>query len=234
MPTSPHPPVDPAALPPLIAAYIQATNSCDIERLLATFAEDAREDQATLACQNCRRHWRTMNDGNSSALAIKLLDTAAGVIQYDPAAAMICIAHATGLLRADLGASDHHPNGATGRVVPGGLAPWQICRVTAHIDTAIGSAIRLRDCAKIAQLSTSYFARAFRISFGETFSRHVLICRTERAQQMMLHTNDSLSQISLACGFADQAHFSRVFRSRVGQSPAVWRRQRDAGPLSTG
>src|ERR1700744_5471700 len=41
MPTSPHPPIGPAALPPLTAAYIQATNSCDIERLLATFAEDA-------------------------------------------------------------------------------------------------------------------------------------------------------------------------------------------------
>jgi hypothetical protein len=31
----------PVALPPLVAAYVEATNSFDLERLLATFAEDA-------------------------------------------------------------------------------------------------------------------------------------------------------------------------------------------------
>jgi hypothetical protein len=31
----------PIALPPLVAAYVEATNSFDPERLLATFAEDA-------------------------------------------------------------------------------------------------------------------------------------------------------------------------------------------------
>ena len=31
----------PVALPPLVAAFVEATNSCDLERLMATFAEDA-------------------------------------------------------------------------------------------------------------------------------------------------------------------------------------------------
>src|ERR1700685_3223019 len=35
------PPTPPAALPPLVAAYVDATNSFDPERLMATFAEDA-------------------------------------------------------------------------------------------------------------------------------------------------------------------------------------------------
>lgn len=173
-------------------------------------------------------------DGNPSALAIKLLDTAAGVILYDPAAALACIARATDLLRTDLGAPDTHPDGATASLVRGGLAPWQMRRVAARIDTAMGSKIRLHDCAKIARLSASYFARAFKISFGETFARHVAARRVERAQQMMLCTNAPLSEIASACGFADQAHFTRVFRDRVGQSPAAWRWQRHVGPLSTG
>lgn len=41
MPTSLHPPTAPATLPPLVAAYVEATNSFDLERLLATFADDA-------------------------------------------------------------------------------------------------------------------------------------------------------------------------------------------------
>jgi AraC family transcriptional regulator len=169
------------------------------------------------------------DNGNPSALAIKLLDTAADIIHCDPAAAMACIARATDLLRADLDASDHQPDGVMAGSVRGGLAPWQIRRVTAHIDTTMGSTIRQRDCAKIVRLSTSYFARAFRVSFGETFVRHVHARRTERAQQMMLCTNDPLSQIAVACGFADQAHFTRVFRHHTGVSPAAWRRQQHAG-----
>jgi len=35
------PPNAPVALPPLVAAYVGATSSFDLERLLATFAEDA-------------------------------------------------------------------------------------------------------------------------------------------------------------------------------------------------
>jgi hypothetical protein len=38
---SPFPPNASVALPPLVAAYVEATNSFDLERLLATFAEDA-------------------------------------------------------------------------------------------------------------------------------------------------------------------------------------------------
>ena len=35
------PPNAPVTLPPLVAAYVQATNSFDLERLMVTFAEDA-------------------------------------------------------------------------------------------------------------------------------------------------------------------------------------------------
>ena len=35
------PPNAPVALPSLVAAYVEATNSFDLERLMAAFAEDA-------------------------------------------------------------------------------------------------------------------------------------------------------------------------------------------------
>ena len=35
------PPSAPVALPPLAAAYVEATNSFDLERLMVTFADDA-------------------------------------------------------------------------------------------------------------------------------------------------------------------------------------------------
>jgi hypothetical protein len=41
MPTSSRPPKAGAVLPPPVAAYVEATNSFDLEALLATFADDA-------------------------------------------------------------------------------------------------------------------------------------------------------------------------------------------------
>jgi AraC family transcriptional regulator len=34
-----------------------------------------------------------------------------------------------------------------------------------------------------------------------------------------------LADIALACGFANQSHFSRVFAKVTGVSPGAWRRQ---------
>ena len=41
MPSSPSSPDAPISLPPLVAAFVEATNSIDLERLMATFADDA-------------------------------------------------------------------------------------------------------------------------------------------------------------------------------------------------
>src|SRR5262249_17231416 len=106
-----------------------------------------------------------------------------------------------------------------------GLAPWQVSRVKAHIETGLTSALRIHDLAPIAQLSASHFCRAFKHSFGETLHAYVVRRRIERALDLMVTTDRSLNQIARACGLCDQAHFSRVFRRLVGDTPREWRRR---------
>ncbi len=156
-----------------------------------------------------------------ASVVITLLHRAAATLDSDRTAAKDCIARASALLQAGQD---------SGRQTRGGLAPWQVRQVIRHIDTALASTVRTRDCAKIARLSASHFSRAFKVSFGETFSRYVARRRTERAQEMMMMTNERLCQIALSCGFADQSHFTRVYHRQVGSSPASWRRQRLKGP----
>ncbi len=38
----------------------------------------------------------------------------------------------------------------------------------------------------------------------------------------------ALAEIALATGFAEQRHFSRVFKEVVGVAPGVWQRRRRA------
>ena len=110
----------------------------------------------------------------------------------------------------------------------GGLAPWQIRKVTAHIEANLGMPIRSSELAAIARLSPCHFSRVFRDSFGCSPLEYVMRRRLERAQGLMLSTEAPLCQIALDCGLADQAHFSRLFRRFVGETPRSWRRARVA------
>ena len=48
--------------------------------------------------------------------------------------------------------------------------------------------------------------------------------RIARSKQMLSETEFAIADIALACGFADQAHFSSRFGSAVGKSPNRWRK----------
>ena len=113
----------------------------------------------------------------------------------------------------------------TTRKAPSGLAPWQIRRVREHVEQALSGVVRVSGLAEIARLSTSHFTRAFKASFGIAPGTYVSGRRIERAKAMMLETAGPLCQISLECGFTDQAHLSRVFRRTTGQTPSRWRRE---------
>lgn len=106
-----------------------------------------------------------------------------------------------------------------------GLAPWQVRKVKELIDASLDSTIMLQDCASKARLSASHFSRAFKVTFGSTVCDYIRRRRVEHAQQLMLLSREPLSQIALACGFADQSHYCRVFRDVVGVSPSAWRRR---------
>lgn len=108
----------------------------------------------------------------------------------------------------------------------GGLAGWQVRRVTAHIEQNLDTSLVTEELARVAQLSTGHFCRAFKASMGETPHAYIVRQRLRRAQTMMLKTRDTLSQIACACGLTDQAHLTRLFRRAIGTTPMLWRRDR--------
>src|SRR4029078_3912667 len=81
-------------------------------------------------------------------------------------------------------------------------------------------------------LSISHFARSFKASFGVSTHRWLVQRRIERAQEILIHTRESLSDIAEQAGFADQAAFTRTFHQIVGVSPGRWRR--DYQPRESG
>ncbi len=106
----------------------------------------------------------------------------------------------------------------------GALAPWQLRRATEAMTAQADSDLSLKDLAAACGLSISYFVRAFKASTGDPPHRWMLRHRIERAKSLLGETELRLADIAIGCGFADQSHFTRVFKSFVGLSPAAWRR----------
>jgi transcriptional regulator GlxA family with amidase domain len=107
---------------------------------------------------------------------------------------------------------------------PGGLAHWRAKRALAYIEAHLGTKIESAEVAECVALSKSHFSRAFKQSVGSSPMAYVSARRIERAKLMMTSTRERLSDIALACGFADQSHLNRYFRRIVGITPGVWRR----------
>ena len=111
---------------------------------------------------------------------------------------------------------------------PRALVGWQIRRVRDYIEAHLSTRILVADLSAIVQRSEAHFARAFKKTFGVSPHAYLLRRRVEKASHLMLVSDDSLSDIALACGMTDQAHLCKIFRQTTGQTPAAWRRERRA------
>lgn len=105
-----------------------------------------------------------------------------------------------------------------------GLSPRQLGRVIETIHEKIGEPISVSTLSSVAGISRSHFSHAFRTSVGRTPHEHIVRLRVEHAMKLMAGTDVSLSEIALAAGFSDQAHFSNRFRRMIGITPGEWRR----------
>jgi AraC family transcriptional regulator len=110
----------------------------------------------------------------------------------------------------------------------GAMAPWQARCIQGYIAVNLHTTIRMVHLARVVNFGPLRLKRAFKEIFGCTPQQYVIRRRVERAQSLMLMSNDSLGQIAAECGFVDQSHLSNMFNRIVGTRPGVWRRMRTA------
>jgi AraC-like DNA-binding protein len=106
-----------------------------------------------------------------------------------------------------------------------GLVLWQQRKIETYLRHNLMRRVCLDEMADEIFLSRSVFCRAFKETFGKTPHAYVNQLRLELAKSRMLMSDDSLSQIALLCGLADQAHLCKLFRRILGEAPNIWRRR---------
>lgn len=82
--------------------------------------------------------------------------------------------------------------------------------------------IDLNTLAKIAGMSPKYFCRFFQEMTGRTPIDYVNYYRIERACYQLVNSPDSITEISLSCGFNDISYFIRAFKKYKGKSPGQY------------
>jgi AraC family transcriptional regulator len=154
---------------------------------------------------------------------VKLLESVRKEVDADREAAKALLIRATSLLRVEI---DRQATDAESHNKTGGLAAWQIRRVSVFIEAQLHRPIRLEELSAISKLSTPYFSRAFKRTIQKTPHAYIVRRRLARAETLMLSTDIILSEIAARCGFSDQALLCRLFRQQYAQTPAAWRRER--------
>ncbi|MHC8326185.1 helix-turn-helix domain-containing protein [Pseudomonas sp. LB1P83] len=111
----------------------------------------------------------------------------------------------------------------TRKKTTGGLTPWRESLAKQLILERLGETVEVTELARACALSRSHFSRAFKCSTGLSPQDWIRDQRIARAKQLIQSTDLTLTQISLECGFCDQAHFCHIFTRSEGINPFAWR-----------
>ena len=95
-------------------------------------------------------------------------------------------------------------------------------RVRQFLDAQTDRVVRSQELEAVAGLTRFELARHFQAVCGTSPYRYSLMRRLDFARQRVGATR-SLADLAAAAGFADQAHFTRLFKAAFGLTPARYR-----------
>jgi AraC family transcriptional regulator len=102
-------------------------------------------------------------------------------------------------------------------------APLWLEQVTAQLRERFQENLSLEELAQSADVHAVHLARVFRKHNHCTVGEYVRRLRVEYASRRLSTSDAPLAEIAAAAGFADQSHFSRLFKRQTGISPSQFR-----------
>lgn len=99
----------------------------------------------------------------------------------------------------------------------------RINKIVQFVEKNYHHKISLEDVGELVGMSASSVSRFFKQRTRHNFWDYLNRFRIDRAAQMMIETEHTISEISYACGFNNISNFNRVFRERIGTTPSDYR-----------
>jgi AraC family transcriptional regulator len=101
---------------------------------------------------------------------------------------------------------------------------WEVRKALEYLQDTFTEEFDLERVSVAANLSKYHLDRVFKRATGLRPNTYVAMLRVDRAKSLLAHTSKPLADIALNLGFADQSHFSNVFKQFSGLSPRAYRR----------
>jgi AraC-like DNA-binding protein len=99
-------------------------------------------------------------------------------------------------------------------------------RVIHFIDKNMSSNLTLESVAHSTFLSPNYISQLLKQKTGLAFVGWLTMKRMEKAQELLLMTDNRISEIANEVGFADEGYFTRRFKQKFNFSPSEFRARR--------
>ncbi|MDO5132209.1 MAG: AraC family transcriptional regulator [Eubacteriales bacterium] len=97
-------------------------------------------------------------------------------------------------------------------------------RVKQYIDTHFREPLTLQSIADALNVSTYYMAHVFKKMSGYAPMTYLQKRRIGEAQTLLIHTDQSISEIAYSLGYDAQSHFNQQFSRHVGMPPGEFRK----------
>ncbi len=101
--------------------------------------------------------------------------------------------------------------------------PEALRNLLALMRANIEEPLALEELATFVSLSRRQIERLFQTYLGTSPSRYYLELRITSARRLLQQSHDSITNISIACGFLSTSHFSHCFKDFYGISPSAAR-----------
>jgi two-component system response regulator YesN len=111
----------------------------------------------------------------------------------------------------------------------GRTARVHVARMKEFLSQRFATRVSAREVAAAAGLSVSRALHLFRRESGMSLSSWIASQRIDYARYLLKNTARSMADIASECGFFDQSHFSRTFKTAEGVPPLRFRKAARGG-----
>ncbi|MEM8830905.1 MAG: AraC family transcriptional regulator [Cyanobacteria bacterium P01_G01_bin.19] len=98
-------------------------------------------------------------------------------------------------------------------------------RLKNYILANLNRKLTVTELAKLEETTTQSLQKAVQTKYGQSVYQWVTTLRLERSLELLRNTSLNLSTIAVDCGFANQSHWTRLFRRQFGITPGKLRSQ---------
>jgi len=102
----------------------------------------------------------------------------------------------------------------------------KITKIIKYIAENFDTPLSLYDVSRIAGMAPTSFCRWFKKSTGHNLFHYLNSTRIEKACELLLLTDDRISQVAFQVGFESISHFNRTFQRLKNKTPREYRKHR--------